>query len=131
MRIRTFAVACVVSVVATLPLAGVASAQPERDCPDFATQADAQAALNSVPGDPERLDADDDGIACESRFGGGSASTADATQAQEQVRTVPQGGVDTGDGSATDSGPLVVVLLGASALGAGALAVRRPARQSR
>jgi micrococcal nuclease len=36
----------------------------DRDCADFAGQAAAQAAL--VPGDPERLDADNDGIACES-----------------------------------------------------------------
>ncbi len=35
----------------------------DRDCPDFSSQAEAQAAL--LPGDPERLDPDDDGIACE------------------------------------------------------------------
>ena len=34
------------------------------DCGDFGTQAEAQAHL--FPGDPHRLDADDDGIACDS-----------------------------------------------------------------
>jgi hypothetical protein len=35
----------------------------DRDCADFARREDAQRAL--VPGDPHRLDADRDGIACE------------------------------------------------------------------
>jgi hypothetical protein len=58
----------------------------DRDCADFATQADAQAALTSRAGDPERLDADDDGIACEQHFG-----TED-----QQVAVFPLGGVATG-----------------------------------
>lgn len=38
----------------------------DRDCPDFATQAEAQAFFEAAgPGDPHRLDADNDGIACE------------------------------------------------------------------
>ncbi len=36
------------------------------NCPDFATQADAQRVLDAYPGDPHRLDKDKDGIACES-----------------------------------------------------------------
>ncbi len=35
------------------------------NCPDFASQADAQAVLRAEPTDPNRLDADRDGIACE------------------------------------------------------------------
>ncbi|WP_308283157.1 thermonuclease family protein [Pseudonocardia nigra] len=53
----------------------------DRDCADFATQADAQAAL--APGDPERLDADNDGIACESSFGE-PASAPEPAPAPEQ-----------------------------------------------
>jgi len=34
-------------------------------CPDFASQAQAQAVLHADPADPNRLDADRDGIACE------------------------------------------------------------------
>ena len=58
----------------------------DRDCPDFAAQAAAQAALAEGPGDREQLDADDDGVACEQHFG-----TED-----QQVAVYPQGGVATG-----------------------------------
>jgi hypothetical protein len=64
----------------------------DRDCPDFASQADAQAVLDADPSDPQRLDADDDGIACEQHFGDDS----------RQVQVVPRGGVDTG-GRANDA----------------------------
>jgi micrococcal nuclease len=36
------------------------------DCSDFATHAQAQACFDAHPGDPFRLDGDNDGIACES-----------------------------------------------------------------
>lgn len=68
----------------------------DRDCATFATQAAAQAALDARPSDPERLDADNDGVACDSYFGG-PASLREPTQ----VRSVPWGGVATGDGSTT------------------------------
>ncbi len=35
------------------------------NCPDFKSQADAQAVLRADPSDPNRLDGDNDGIACE------------------------------------------------------------------
>jgi hypothetical protein len=62
------------------------AATADRDCPDFATQADAQAALENRAGDPERLDADDDGVACEQHFGTDG----------RQVAVFPLGGVATG-----------------------------------
>jgi hypothetical protein len=37
------------------------------NCPDFASQADAQAVLRADPTDPNELDRDRDGIACETR----------------------------------------------------------------
>jgi hypothetical protein len=58
----------------------------DRDCADFSSQSAAQAALEPRPGDPENLDADDDGIACEEHFG------VDG----QQVQVRPVGGVDTG-----------------------------------
>ena len=70
----------------TTPATTIAAPAVDRDCPDFATQADAQVALESTPGDPERLDADNDGIACEDLFG---------TEGR-QVAVVPLGGVATG-----------------------------------
>jgi hypothetical protein len=45
-----------------LPFIGSGNAY---NCPDFASQADAQAVLRADPSDPNRLDADVDGIACE------------------------------------------------------------------
>ncbi|MEN8654569.1 excalibur calcium-binding protein [Streptomyces sp. 21So2-11] len=63
------AVAGIVLAVASLaPLSGVAHAQPDLDCRDFAFQEDAQAEFDRSPSDPNRLDEDqgpDDGIACE------------------------------------------------------------------
>jgi Excalibur calcium-binding domain len=41
------------------------------DCPNFATQQEAQAELQRDPSDPNGLDADNDGIACEELAGGG------------------------------------------------------------
>ena len=39
----------------------------DRNCSDFATQAEAQRFYEqNGPGDPHRLDRDDDGVACES-----------------------------------------------------------------
>jgi hypothetical protein len=70
MRIRTVLCATALATVAAFPLAGVAAAQQptDRDCRDFASQAAAQSALRSHSGDPARLDADHNGIACEEHF---------------------------------------------------------------
>ena len=121
MRFRHALTVAVLTVAGTLPLAGAAYAQPDRDCADFASQAEAQEALDGRVGDPERLDANDDGVACESYFREAAATTrstpepsrTSAPEAEEddeakegdeegQVKVLPQGGVDTGDGS-TDS----------------------------
>ena len=71
---------------AAVPAAPGRAPSRDRDCPDFASQADAQAALDTVSSDPERLDADGDGIACEQHFGDDS----------RQIPVRPVGGVDTG-----------------------------------
>ena len=39
------------------------------DCPDFENQQEAQDSLEADPSDPDNLDADDDGQACEEEFG--------------------------------------------------------------
>ena len=62
---------------AVLAFAALASIAPaaiaaDRDCADFDTQEEAQAYYESRgPGDPDRLDADDDGQACDSLPSGG------------------------------------------------------------
>jgi Excalibur calcium-binding domain len=141
-KIRTVVASVVVAVAATLPLAGMASAQAgDRDCPDFATQAEAQQALDSRAGDPERLDRDKDGIACETEFAGdpaaapsesGRPAATPAPAATGQVTVVPKGAVDTGDGTST--GPsMLLALAGAATVGAasvgGIAAGRRRAGQ--
>ena len=104
MGLRRTTVTVVLAAVAGLAIPGVASAQPDRDCPDFASQTDAQAALESRPGDPERLDADNDGVACESHFGE-PVGTTRRSGGDQQVDTLPRGGVGTGDAStAVDPG---------------------------
>ncbi len=65
--------------------------EKDRDCPDFPSQAAAQAALEANPSDAERLDRDDDGIACEEHFG----------DDRRQVQVRPRGGVDTGGGASS------------------------------
>lgn len=44
---------------------GGGGSQGDLDCADFATQPEAQAEFDADPSDPNGLDADDDGIACE------------------------------------------------------------------
>ena len=50
----------------TEALPGPAYGGPDRDCADFATHADAQAFFDLGSGDRHTLDADRDGVACES-----------------------------------------------------------------
>ena len=122
MRVRTTAAAIVLGAVATLPLAGIASAQiTDRDCEDFATQQEAQAAFDAGIGDPDRLDADDDGVACEWLV------SSSSTTISGQVRSVPQGGLDTGDGTTAEGGGSGVLVTGGMILvgGLAAAAIRR------
>lgn len=104
-----------------LPAAPAPAPAQDRDCRDFATQGEAQAALEADPSDPERLDGDSDGLACEVLFG---LADADDDSADQQVAEYPVGGVATG-GAPADDGPgvtpvalLLVVVAGAVAAAA-------------
>lgn len=94
------------------PPAGAASA--DRDCPDFPSQAAAQAVLDADPDDPERLDGDNDGIACETNAGqpSGAGSTS-----ENGATPTPRGGVGTGVGGMAGPGGLPFVQAGGAALG--------------
>jgi hypothetical protein len=101
----------------------------DKNCDDFATQAEAQAELLKDPGDPNHLDGDHDGWACESKFGPPPVKT-------DQVRAKPAGGVATGgtqnDGQDPGGPGALVALGGLLLLGAGSggvLVLRRRARQ--
>lgn len=119
MRRRTTAAAGVLFAAGlSLGTTGAATAA-DLDCADFATQADAQAALTATPGDPNGLDWDDDGIACETLPGGGATATTEdnTVLGSAQVSTRPVGAVAAGDGSAaTDDGSVLPYALGGLAL---------------
>lgn len=110
----------------------------DQDCADFATRAEAQAHFDVDPSDPDRLDSDNDGIACESAFpvgnasegGDGSGSGANGEgggEPNQQVENMPEGGPELG-GDAT-SGVENTGLLAAGGLalvvGAGGLVLAR------
>ncbi len=59
--------------------------QGDLDCADFASQAEAQATFNADPSDPNGLDADNDGIACEEN----TPTTPTATQYTPPTTTAP------------------------------------------
>ena len=85
---RMLAVAATV-LLATLLFAPPVLAQ-DRDCSSFDSQPEAQRFFEDEgPGDPHRLDRDNDGIACESLAGGDGTTMPDsATEA-----TAPDAGV--------------------------------------
>ena len=105
----------------------------DRDCADFDSQAEAQAVLDDDPSDPERLDADDDGIACESFGYADEVETVPAAVTEHEsapsdhdsTPAYPVGGVEAGDGSAPAGVPdlLTYGLLGSAAV-AGAVGAR-------
>jgi Excalibur calcium-binding domain len=140
MRLRSTAAAGVL-LAATLSfgVTGTASAA-DLDCSDFATQAEAQAVFDATPGDPNRLDADNDGIACETLPGGasGQAVTEDntafsTTTTSGQVSVQPVGAVAAGDGSSAADGSVLPYVLGGLAFagaGGAALAARRSSRSA-
>jgi len=66
-NVLLLAALCALAVLAVTP---PALAQ-DTDCSDYSTQAQAQAVLEADMSDPNGLDADDDGIACETLPGGG------------------------------------------------------------
>ena len=75
------------------------------DCSDFGSQAEAQAALDADPSDPNGLDAEGDRQACEaSSFGGGSSASASATASASASASpgasspAPGGGAPSGGG---------------------------------
>lgn len=133
---------------ATLLAVGVTTTPASADshnCDDYATGAEAQAALAADPSDPNALDRDDDGLACESLFtenenatpvmmAGGGEDTADTEEAGDteddgdsQMVQMPVGGVDTGAGGTVGVENQGLLMGGGllAAAGAGLLLYRR------
>src|SRR5688572_11999093 len=133
MRLRSTAAAgLLLTAGLSLGVTGTANAA-DLDCSNFATQQEAQAVFNADPSDPNGLDSDDDGIACESLASGGTAEDGTITGAA-QVSTPPAGGVSAGDGSSStsDAGVLPYALggLAFTAAAGAAVAARRSSRAS-
>lgn len=124
-----------------------AGAQDALNCSDFATQPDAQAELNADPSDPNGLDGDNDGVACEDLPGmtddsgvaeddpsvpDGAATSAPETAttlpadddadddavADDDAGPTPVGGVETGAGGTAPDAPNSAPILPMAALGA-------------
>ena len=104
--------------------------QGDLDCADFASQAEAQAFYNADPSDPNGLDADDDGIACETLAGGDTMEDGTmmgggtTTATQQPVAQTPAATQATTALPAT-GGPSLALLAGALLIGAGLVLRRR------
>jgi hypothetical protein len=131
MRIRSTAAAgFLLTAGMSLGFSGTAGAA-DLNCNNFATQQEAQAVYNADPSDPNGLDRDGDGVACESLASGGPAEDGTVTGAS-QVSTEPAGGIAAGDGSSSPSDasmlPYALGGLAFTAAGGAAMAARRAAR---
>ena len=129
-------------------LAGPANASHPGDlnCDDFDSQAAAQAHYREHPGDPDGLDANDNGVACENNPGYPDpardeapledeppADTTPEEGEEEDPITMPEGGVATGaGGTAGDNDNAELLRAGGVVLTVGAAGVlligRRNAR---
>jgi len=142
--IRAISAAVLLAGAVSFSVAGPAAAADRFNCSDFATQPQAQAQLNMDRSDPNRLDANHNGIACENLPGGpkqspstqgtpspqgtngGQSATSNSGStvnrnpdsnsgsAGSQVSTAPKGGIETGDGSTSKSSNSTPFILGGS-----------------
>ena len=128
MRLRTSVAAAVVFAAVSVPMTGTALAA-DVDCADFPTQAQAQAVLVADPSDPNNLDGNGNGTACEDHAFPGAPAAASAPV--PQVETLPAGSVAAGDGSTGHADPFPYALGGLAVAGAAgcAVAARRTARR--
>jgi hypothetical protein len=148
MRFRSTITTGALAAALVFPMSGTALAQ-DLDCMNFATQAEAQAEFDADPSDPG-LDADNDSLACEDLPGGDGTSVggapapspeSPATEDEDgaapntedgdnQVEQQPNGGVEAGDGSASEPAEIGFVIggLALTAAAGAAYAARRTAR---
>ena len=141
MRLRTAVGAAVLAGALSFPLAGVAVAQAV-SCSSFTSQAAAQIVYNQNRNDPNGLDRDKDGTACEPGADGVLGNGEGAAPTTTVV--YPTRGVETGGGgmagqpralaeeSSDGSGGIALLAGGAVLVGVGGvvLARRRAARRS-
>jgi hypothetical protein len=127
MRLRSTAVAALLFAGISIPMAGTAFAADIYNCGDFSSQQEAQAEYAKDTSDPNQLDRDKDGQACEDyAYAAGATSTTGG-----QVSARPAGAVAAGDGSSSEGGSSLPYVLGGLAFagaGGAALAARRSSR---
>jgi hypothetical protein len=105
------------------------SSGDDRDCSDFSSQEDAQSFYFRQEGDPDNLDRDSDGEACEDFDYGDEFEDVDFVDASSDA--YPREGIASGGGSTASTGPSPLPLLvsagafGLLAAGSGAFALRR------
>ena len=100
------------SIITATP--AFAASSDDYDCSDFQTQSQAQAVYDQDPSDPNGLDREGDGIACETAGGSGVSSSA------------PRDGVATGAGGTAGVESKDLFAYGGLALaGAGGLVLYR------
>jgi len=98
--LRVLAVALFAALTFTLAIPALAQTL---DCDDFETQGEAQAELEADPSDPNNLDFDGDGVACE-ELAGGAETVPPADEGDELP--VPDR-IETGGGGAAQTGVFV------------------------
>jgi len=89
--------------------AGSATSSPspsfsDRDCSDFDSQPEAQEVLEDDPSDPNGLDGDYDGVACEELPGGASSASASASPSASSSASPSGGGGSRNVGARAPSG---------------------------
>jgi hypothetical protein len=120
MRVTRVTPALVIAMFAAILLLPPTAAAQDLDCPQF-TQPEAQSILEQDPSDPNRLDADGDGIACEDRPSGGTPTASSGSSGHSASSE------STGQLASTGFNAWELVVVGIAGIG-GAVALRRRAR---
>lgn len=98
------------------PVSPAKSPVGDSDCEDFATQAEAQRAFNQDPSDPNNLDSDNDGTACEDFFGGSGkdqyTEKTTVVENTEEIVNIPKKNLPNTGGRFVPVWPISALLLG-------------------
>ena len=128
---RRFMLLAALCAALVLAMAPVALAQAgDLDCANFATQEEAQAVYDADPSDPNGLDDDNDGIACETLPTGGGGTDTGGSTGYQYTPAPSQGSgelLESGGDLALPAtgGPSLVLLAGTLLVGAGLVLRRR------
>lgn len=116
-----FATSLALLTLFALPVGASAGSSSDRDCSDFSSQVEAQAEYDSGLQDDSRLDANNDGTACEDEFGSGEEEQEDFDEVEFTDASddeYPREGIASGGGSTASGGPnLLPLLVSAGAFG--------------